>query len=68
MTEFDRHCLSQGINLVRYGDDFVVVAGDWLQVNRALEQITQWLADIYLTLQPDWTLDKISIFAYYLRK
>ena len=59
LTEFDRHCLSQGINLVRYGDDFVVVAGDWLQVNRALEQITQWLADIYLTLQPE----KTQIFA-----
>lgn len=44
---------------MRYGDDFVVVAGDWLQVNRALEQITQWLADIYLTLQPE----KTQIFA-----
>jgi CRISPR-associated endonuclease Cas1/group II intron reverse transcriptase/maturase len=59
LTEFDRHCLSQGINLVRYGDDFVVVAKDWMQINRALEQITEWLADIYLTLQPQ----KTTIFA-----
>jgi CRISPR-associated endonuclease Cas1/group II intron reverse transcriptase/maturase len=59
LTEFDRLCLSQGINLVRYGDDFVVVAPDWIQANRALEQITAWLSEIYLSLQPD----KTKIFA-----
>ncbi len=59
LTEFDRQCLSHGINLVRYGDDFVVVANDWIQANRALEQITTWLEDIYLNLQPE----KTKIFA-----
>jgi retron-type reverse transcriptase len=39
LTEFDRLCLRHGINLVRYGDDFVVVAADWIQANRALEQL-----------------------------
>lgn len=59
LTEFDRQCLSHGLNLVRYGDDFVVVAPDWIQANRALEQITTGLAQLYLTLQPE----KTKIFA-----
>jgi CRISPR-associated endonuclease Cas1/group II intron reverse transcriptase/maturase len=59
LTEFDRLCLRHGINLVRYGDDFVVVAADWIQANRALEQITTWLEEIYLSLQPE----KTKIFA-----
>ncbi|HBL60367.1 MAG TPA: CRISPR-associated endonuclease Cas1 [Cyanobacteria bacterium UBA8803] len=59
LTEFDRLCLSQGINLVRYGDDFAVVAADWLQVNRAWEKIAGWLSEMYLTLAPE----KTKIFA-----
>lgn len=59
LTEFDRLCLSHGFNLVRYGDDFAVVAPDWIQINRILEQITTWLAELYLKLQPD----KTQIFA-----
>ena len=59
LTEFDRRCLSCGINLVRYGDDFAVVSADWIQINRAIEQITEWLGEISLTLQPE----KTNIFA-----
>ncbi|MCL1474274.1 CRISPR-associated endonuclease Cas1 [Argonema antarcticum] len=55
LTEFDRFCLSKGFNLVRYGDDFVIASGDWIQANRALSQINQWLGDIYLKLQPGKT-------------
>lgn len=59
LTEFDRLCLSNGLNLVRYGDDFVIASGDWIQANRALSLIDQWLGNIYLNLQPD----KTHIFA-----
>lgn len=59
LTEFDRICLSTGLNLVRYGDDFVIASGDWIQANRAVEQINKWLGDIYLKLQPE----KTQIFA-----
>jgi CRISPR-associated endonuclease Cas1/group II intron reverse transcriptase/maturase len=59
LTEFDRQCLSHGINLVRYGDDFAVVSTDWIQANRTLEWISGWLGEMYLSLQPD----KTQIFA-----
>ncbi|MFB2833015.1 CRISPR-associated endonuclease Cas1 [Floridanema evergladense] len=59
LTEFDRLCLSAGLNLVRYGDDFVIASGDWIQANRVVEQINKWLGDIYLKLQPE----KTQIFA-----
>ncbi|GAB4297360.1 MAG: hypothetical protein Fur0025_35340 [Oscillatoriaceae cyanobacterium] len=55
LTEFDRRCLAAGLNLVRYGDDFAIATGDWLQANRALEQVRDWLAELYLQLQPEKT-------------
>ncbi|MBD2771292.1 CRISPR-associated endonuclease Cas1 [Iningainema tapete] len=55
LTEFDRQCLSHGINLVRYGDDFAVACDSWMTANRILEQITTWLGEVYLTLQPEKT-------------
>jgi CRISPR-associated protein Cas1 len=41
LTEFDRLCLSHGINLVRYGDDFAIACESWLQANRILDQVTK---------------------------
>ncbi|MCC2694864.1 CRISPR-associated endonuclease Cas1 [Nodularia sp. LEGE 04288] len=55
LTEFDRLCLSHGVNLVRYGDDFAIACESWLQANRILEQITNWLRGLYLSLQPEKT-------------
>ncbi|HIK13500.1 MAG TPA: CRISPR-associated endonuclease Cas1 [Oscillatoriaceae cyanobacterium M33_DOE_052] len=55
LTEFDRRCLAAGLNLVRYGDDFAIATSDWLQANRALERVREWLAELYLQLQPEKT-------------
>jgi CRISPR-associated protein Cas1 len=55
LTEFDRRCLAAGFNLVRYGDDFAIVTPDWIQANRVLEQVREWLAQLYLTLNPEKT-------------
>ena len=55
LNEFDRLCLSQGLNLVRYGDDFAVACDSWATANRALELLRTWLGQIYLNLQPEKT-------------
>ncbi|MDB9512479.1 CRISPR-associated endonuclease Cas1 [Kamptonema animale CS-326] len=59
LNEFDRLCLSNGFNLVRFGDDFAVACADSLQANHCLEQISSWLGSFYLKLQPE----KTRIFA-----
>jgi hypothetical protein len=55
LTTFDRKCLSYGINLVRYGDDFAIACSSWLEANRILDKITTWLGELYLNLQPEKT-------------
>jgi CRISP-associated protein Cas1 len=55
LTSFDKKCLSQGINLVRYGDDFVIACSNFSEASRTLDKITTWLAEIYLTLQTEKT-------------
>jgi CRISP-associated protein Cas1 len=55
LTSFDRKCLSQGINLVRYGDDFVIACSSWHEANRILDKITNWLGELYLSLRPEKT-------------
>ena len=55
LSEFDRRCEAVGIELVRYGDDFVVVCSNSLQANRSLAMMHDWLEDIYLTLNPKKT-------------
>jgi CRISP-associated protein Cas1 len=55
LTGFDRKCLSNNINLVRYGDDFVIACSSWNEANRILDRITTWLGELYLTLQPEKT-------------
>ncbi|MBW4509469.1 MAG: CRISPR-associated endonuclease Cas1 [Scytonematopsis contorta HA4267-MV1] len=55
LTDFDRRCLSHGINLVRYGDDFAITCESEAEANRILEKISLWLGEVYLKLQPDKT-------------
>lgn len=55
LSEFDRVCLRHDINLVRYGDDFVVACNSLAAAERTLNQIRTWLGDIYLKLQSDKT-------------
>ncbi|MDY6940254.1 MAG: CRISPR-associated endonuclease Cas1 [Cyanobacteriota bacterium] len=55
LSEFDRQCLQNGINLVRYGDDLAIACGSWPEATRTLERIREWLASIYLHLQPEKT-------------
>lgn len=55
LSEFDRLCLSRGLNLVRYGDDFAIACSDWMGANRALEQVNTWLGNYYLHIQPEKT-------------
>ncbi|MCT7968411.1 CRISPR-associated endonuclease Cas1 [Laspinema sp. D1] len=55
LTEFDRRCLAAGLNLVRYGDDFVIATADATQAQRNLEKVRGWLGELYLTLQPEKT-------------
>ncbi len=55
LTEFDKKCLSHGINLVRYGDDFAIACNSWLEANRILDKVSAWLGEIYLHLQPEKT-------------
>lgn len=55
LSEFDQMCLDAGIYLTRYGDDCVTVYLSWIQANRALEMMGEWLKDIYLNLHPEKT-------------
>ncbi|MBD2603876.1 CRISPR-associated endonuclease Cas1 [Scytonema hofmannii FACHB-248] len=55
LTNFDRKCLSHGINLVRYGDDFAIACTSFHEANRILDKITTWLGELYLQLQPEKT-------------
>lgn len=70
LNEFDRLCLSRGLNLVRFGDDFAIACADSIQANRCLEQISSWLGKFYLKLQPEKTRifapDEEFIFLGYL--
>ena len=55
LSEFDRRCREAEIPLVRYGDDCVAVCHSYLQANRFLTMMHDWLEDIYLTLNPEKT-------------
>ncbi len=59
LTDFDKKCLSHGINLVRYGDDFAIACSSLLEANRILDKITVWLGELYLHLQ----MEKTQIYA-----
>ena len=55
LSEFDRLCLDAGIYLTRYGDDCVAVCSSWIQANRTLGMMQEWLEDIYLSPHPEKT-------------
>lgn len=55
LSNFDRKCLSQGINLVRYGDDFAIACSSFREANRVLDLVIDWLGELYLHLQPEKT-------------
>lgn len=55
LSEFDRNCLVKGINLVRYGDDFVIACQSQVEAEKTLNLISQWLGQIYLKLHPNKT-------------
>jgi CRISP-associated protein Cas1 len=59
LSQFDRQCLSAGINLVRYGDDCLAVCHSPIQADRTISLMTEWLEAIYLRLHPE----KTHIFA-----
>jgi CRISPR-associated endonuclease Cas1/group II intron reverse transcriptase/maturase len=59
LSEFDRRCLAAGLQLVRYGDDCLVVSDSRTAAERALHQMQHWLSCHYLTLNPN----KTQIFA-----
>jgi CRISPR-associated endonuclease Cas1 len=55
LNKFDRQCLSQGINLVRYGDDFVIACSSLIEAERTLGEIITWLQEIYLNIKESKT-------------
>lgn len=59
LSEFDRACWDEGIALVRYGDDCLVVCESWFQANRFLGRLDDRLGDLSLRLHPE----KTQIFA-----
>ncbi|MGP1385387.1 MAG: CRISPR-associated endonuclease Cas1 [Thainema sp.] len=55
LNDFDRHCLEADIDLVRYGDDCVVVCQSYLEASRSLSLMQDWIEDLGLALNPDKT-------------
>ncbi|MEM1395740.1 MAG: CRISPR-associated endonuclease Cas1, partial [Cyanobacteria bacterium P01_H01_bin.150] len=55
LTDFDRKCLKNNLNLIRYGDDFVIACSSFAEANKTLDKISRWLGEVYLTIQPDKT-------------
>jgi len=55
LNPFDWYMQSQGIQLVRYADDFVLLCRSAAEAERALELTRQWMEDHQLTLHPDKT-------------
>lgn len=53
LSGFDRACVAEGIDLVRYGDDCVAVFESWLQASRALTFMGEQLEALYLSLHPE---------------
>lgn len=55
LSDFDYRCLDAGIELIRYGDDFVIASQSLLEATRYLHWLQQWLNDLYLELHPQKT-------------
>jgi RNA-directed DNA polymerase len=52
LDPLDHHMAGNGIEMVRYADDFVVLCATEGEAQRALEQVQQWTATAGLTLHP----------------
>jgi RNA-directed DNA polymerase len=52
LDALDHRMAAQGIAMVRYADDFVVLCGTQEEAERALEEVRRWTAQAGLTLHP----------------
>jgi RNA-directed DNA polymerase len=55
LDPLDREMAEQGIEMVRYADDFVILCRSREEAEGALERVRQWTAKAGLTLHPDKT-------------
>ena len=55
LNPLDHLMASQGFEMVRYADDFVILCQTAADAQRALEQVQQWTAEAGLTLHPSKT-------------
>jgi RNA-directed DNA polymerase len=55
LDALDHRLAGQGIEMVRYADDFVVLCGTQGEAQQALEEVRRWTATAGLTLHPDKT-------------
>ena len=51
----DKFMTEQGLKMVRYADDFVILCHNQSEAERALELVREWVSDNGLTLHPDKT-------------
>jgi len=51
----DKFMTEQGLKMVRYVDDFVILCHNQSEAERALELVREWVSDNGLTLHPDKT-------------
>lgn len=55
LNDFDRTCLRENVNLVRYGDDLAIACGSFRAAEQTLTKIQTWLRAIHLQLQAEKT-------------
>ena len=55
LNPLDHHMAAQGIEMVRYADDFVILCASEDEAKTALRQVTAWVTANGLTLHPDKT-------------
>ena len=55
LDPLDHLMASQGMDMVRYADDFVVICASEKEARQALEQIQKWVASVGLVLHPTKT-------------
>ena len=51
----DTMLTSQGLKVVRYADDFVILSKTKQEATKALEEVKQWVEEVELQLHPDKT-------------
>jgi len=55
LNPLDHFMARQGVEMVRYADDFVLLCRTWSEAEEALEQVRRWVEAQGLTLHPDKT-------------